>query len=211
MASNAYVVCCPRTRLALLVDAGGDPDVIIRALRAREAVPILLVNTHGHADHIAANAQLKATFPELRLAIHSADARQLTSVTANLSFFLGVPVRSPAADILLDDCQKVCVGEMTFQVLHTPGHTPGSICLYGPAAGTGDPPVVFTGDTLFAGGVGRTDFPGGSADLLLRSIRERLLPLAPETVVYPGHGPATTIGRETRENSFLQVDVANDC
>jgi len=187
---------------ALLIDAPEGSETIVRFCETEGLLPRVLVNTHGHVDHVYANGDLKKQWPEMVLAVGTGDAPLLASPRLNMSFLLGMQVTSPKADRLLADGDRVEVGAMSFEVLATPGHSPGGISLYTPAGPDGRP-VVFTGDALFAGGIGRTDFPGMSGETLMRSIRERLLTLPPETIVYPGHGPATTIGDEARSNPWL--------
>jgi glyoxylase-like metal-dependent hydrolase (beta-lactamase superfamily II) len=187
---------------ALLVDAPEGSEAIIEFLRQRNLSPKILVNTHGHADHIFANAALKAAWPRMLIAVGTEDAPMLTRPLKNLSPLMGAWIRSPKADRLLAHGDTVQVGSAAMEVLATPGHTPGGISLYA-ASGPDGKPVVFTGDALFAEGIGRTDFPGARHETLLKSIRERLLTLPPETVVYPGHGPATTIGHEATANPWL--------
>ena len=155
-----------------------------------------IVNTHGHMDHIEGNKDLQAA-TGAPILIHREDAGMLTSPAQNLSLFVGSDFVSPPPGRLLDEGDVIAWGRESLQVLHTPGHTPGSISL----AGGG---VVFSGDTLFARSVGRTDFPGGSMTKLLLSLREKLLDLPPETRVLPGHGPETTIGVEKNNNPFLR-------
>ena len=197
---SAYVVVAGEE--AMIVDAPEGADEIIAFCDRRKLVPRVLVNTHGHADHIIANAAMKKHWKDLAIVIGEGDAPMLGSPTKNLSILLMSWIKSPAADRLLADSDTVAVGEMKFQVLATPGHTPGGISLYCPEAADGRG-AVFTGDALFAGGIGRTDFPGGDYDLLLASIRKKLFTLPPDTVVYPGHGPASTVGEEARTNPFL--------
>lgn len=197
---SAYVVHDGRE--ALLIDAPEGAEAMVAFCEAAGLAPRVLVNTHGHADHIYANAALKERWPAMTLAIGAADARLLRSPTRNLSILLGAWIKSPEADRLLEDGDRVEVGGMALEVLATPGHTQGGISLYA-AAGPDGVPVVFTGDALFAGSIGRTDLPGMSHEMLLRGIREKLLVLPPETIVYPGHGPATTIGEEARTNPWL--------
>ena len=197
---SAYVVSADGD--VMVIDAPEGSQAIIEFCEARGLVPRLLVNTHGHGDHIYGNAALKARWPDMELAIGAGDEPMLRSVVKNLSLLFAKPVRGPKADRLLRDGDRVEVGSAAFEVLATPGHTPGGISLYA-KDGPGGRPVVFTGDALFAGGIGRTDFPGASGETLLASIRNRLLALPPETVVYPGHGPATTIGEEATSNPWL--------
>lgn len=199
-AVSAYVVVAGEE--AMIVDAPEGSDAIIGFCDRRGLVPRILVNTHSHADHIYANAAMKKHWKDLAIAVGAGDAAMLESPMKNLSALLMSWVKSPKADRLLADGDAVEVGPARWQVLATPGHTPGGISLYCPEAADGRG-AVFTGDALFAGGIGRTDLPGGDSCLLLKSVRERLLTLPPETVVYPGHGPASTVGAEARTNPFL--------
>ncbi|MDP6381549.1 MAG: MBL fold metallo-hydrolase, partial [Phycisphaerae bacterium] len=164
--------------------------------------PQVLVTTHGHADHIYGNGAVKEAFPEITIAVGAKDASLLTSPLKNLSPLMGKWIKSPEADRRLNDDDTVEIGQMKFRVLDTPGHTKGAISLYSDEGPNGRP-VVFPGDVLFAGGIGRTDFPGGSQKTLLESIRTKLLALPAETEVYPGHGPMTSIGEEKASNPFL--------
>jgi glyoxylase-like metal-dependent hydrolase (beta-lactamase superfamily II) len=197
--TNAYVVrASDSARDALIVDAGLDARELMDFLVQEELTPRALVLTHGHADHIVGSGALREGYPGMKVYIHRLDAPLLTDAQANLSMLAGVAFTAAPADVLLDDGDVVEAAGMAFEVLHTPGHTPGGICLYARDQG-----LVFVGDTLFADSVGRTDFPGGDMGLLGTSIRKRLLVLPDETVVYPGHGMRTTIGREKRSNPFL--------
>lgn len=194
--TNCYLIADPDSRQAIVLDPGADADSILRTITAEHLTPIAIVNTHAHADHIAANLAVSREFG-CPVMIHSLDAPGLTDAVRNLASFVGYdgPI-SPEADSLLADGDDIVVGAAMFRVIHTPGHTPGGICLFGEG-------VLFSGDTLFAGGIGRTDFPGGSYEQLMNSIRTRLLVLPDDTVVYPGHGPETTIGRERNTNPWL--------
>lgn len=191
MGVNCYVVWDEQTREALIIDPGADAESIKDILRKKRLSAKFIINTHGHIDHIGADAQLG-----LPIWIHKDDADFLDDSTKNLSAFFASPqkVRSPSH--LLEDKEKIKLGGVTLEVLHTPGHTPGGICL----AGGG---IVFSGDTLFFEGIGRTDFPYGSSPDLLSSIKDKLMSLPDDTLVYPGHGPQTTIGRERKNNPFL--------
>ena len=203
---SAYVVIAvgdrPDQTEAMIVDAPQGSEAIIAFCDQRRLVPRLLVNTHGHADHIYANKRLREHWPEIQIAVGAADAALLGSPLRNLSPLMAAWIKSPKPDRLLEDGDRIELGSAALEVLATPGHTRGSISLFSPDGPDGRP-IVFTGDALFAGGIGRTDFPGASHRTLLRSIRARLLALPPETVVYPGHGPPTTIGEEARTNPFL--------
>ena len=199
--TNCYVVGCERTRKAAVIDPGGDAERIAECLRSDGLRLDWILDTHGHADHMAANADIKTAFPEAKIAIHAEDADCLHRPALNLSPLLGVPVKSPPADRLLQEGDEVAVGDLRFNVLHVPGHTPGGIAFC--AEPDGEPPAVFSGDALFAGGIGRTDFVRGSHPQLIAAIREKLFTLPPDTRVYPGHGPVTTIAHEAATNPFL--------
>lgn len=192
---NCYLLWDVESRAALIVDPGDEAGRILDAIRARKLKPQWIVNTHGHADHLGANAEVKAA-TGASLLIHPADAPCLTDPYRNLSTGFGSPVVSPAADGFLAARQVLRLGDLDLRVLETPGHSPGSICLYGEG-------LLFSGDTLFAQSVGRTDLPGGDYERLAASLRRELLHLPPKTEVYPGHGPATSMGRELATNPFL--------
>ena len=200
MQVSAYVVT--NDGETMIVDAPEGSEAIIEFCKGRDLSPQLLVNTHGHVDHIQGNALLKETWPEMALAIGQADGPMLRSPTRNMSILLGAWLKSPEADLLLAGGDRLSVGSAAFEVLATPGHTPGGISLYS-SEGPDGRPVAFTGDALFAGGIGRTDFPGANHKTLIESIKTRLLTLPPETAVYPGHGPATTVAEEAATNPWL--------
>jgi glyoxylase-like metal-dependent hydrolase (beta-lactamase superfamily II) len=208
-AENCYLTVCPATSEAAVIDPGGDArEILARARVLRAHVKWILI-THGHADHIAGNAGLKEALPKAKLAIHGADAEMLADAGRNLSAAFGAPITSPPADVLLRDRDVVAFGTIRLEVIHVPGHTPGGIALYSPvdparsAAAEPRDPILFSGDALFRGGIGRSDFPGGSAAQLIHSIRTRLMILPAGTIVNPGHGESTTIGEEARSNPFL--------
>jgi len=193
--TNCYIVGCEDTKEAAIIDPGGDAKLILAEVERLGLKIKYVINTHGHFDHTLANkGVVNATGASL--AIHSADAPMLTEGGGAL-FFGIMGKASPPADMILDEGQVLTVGKIELQVLHTPGHSPGSICLYNEEEG-----VLFDGDILFNMGIGRSDLPGGNYRVLMESI-QKLLTLPDETTVYPGHGPATTIGRERRSNPFL--------
>jgi len=199
--ANCYL-CLPSTgQDALVIDPGDEGERIVEVLQQAGRKPSLIVNTHGHIDHISANGALKDAFPDAVLCIHEDDAEALRRPLKNLSLLGGRLYRKPQADKLLKDGDALKMGGLSFQVIHTPGHTPGGSCLLCPDCHS--VPVLFSGDTLFAGSVGRTDFPGGNWSVLQESIKNRLLALPDDTIVLPGHGPATTIGAERNSNEFL--------
>lgn len=193
--SNAYLITSGK--IGLIIDPGGHEKEILKSLSQQEVSLRYIVNTHGHVDHIMGNQLLKEK-TDASLFIHQEDAPMLTDSQKNLSFFLentGGSLTGPAADSLLEAGDTITLDNYTLTVLHTPGHTPGGISLLGEE-------ILFSGDTIFAQGVGRTDFPGGSMERLKASIQE-LLTLEEGILVYPGHGPYTTIGRLKKENPFL--------
>lgn len=195
--ANCYIVWTDASQDAVIIDPGGGSSDIIGFIAQKKLNPIAIVNTHGHSDHIGANGVLKDEY-HCPIMIHEDDADYLTNASLNLSMMIGFvsPSVSPPPDRLLKENDTIRVGDSALRVIHTPGHTPGSICLY-------DGHYLFTGDTLFAGGIGRTDFPGGSFDKLMASIKSKLLVLPNDTEVYPGHGTVTTIGIERSTNPFL--------
>jgi glyoxylase-like metal-dependent hydrolase (beta-lactamase superfamily II) len=200
--SCCYLVGPAEGTDCLVIDPGGDGDKIVARLQARGRTPSAILNTHGHIDHIAGNTELKNAFPAAKLIIHKDDEICLRKPLRNLSLLTGQLYKSPPADQIVEEEGEWRLGGLTFRILHVPGHTPGSICLYAHPA-SAPRPVLFSGDTLFAGGIGRTDFPGGDTEQLLTAIREKLFTLPEETVVYPGHGPSSTIGYERQTNPFL--------
>jgi len=181
-----------------VIDLGFGPDAVLAFLRRGNVVPDEVILTHGHCDHIAGIHDLHAQCGPVPVWCPAADAAMLTDAAANLSAPFGLTVTVPPADRQFAAGEGLEIGRTRWEVLDTSGHTPGGVSLY-----CRDEAVVFTGDALFAMGIGRTDFPGGDAARLLGNIRRNLLSLPPDTVVYPGHGPATTIGREARGNPFL--------
>ncbi len=199
--TNCYLVICEREAEAVVIDPGFDEaggEDVFKEIRERNLRVKYVINTHGHVDHISGNRKIKKE-TKARILVHYEDAEMLRDPTKNLSWMLGSAVVSPPPDVMLKDGDRIKVGSLEFRVIHTPGHTPGSISLY-----CSSEKIVFTGDTLFAGSVGRTDLPSASYEKLISSIRRRLLALPDETVVYPGHGERTTIGRERKWNPFIR-------
>lgn len=198
MANFCYRVGDTSTQTCAVIDPAFDAKKILRQAQDGGYTITHVINTHGHSDHTSANAALiEATGAQL--CIHRADAEQVTKLLSRALSRLMGGKGSPRPTRLLEDSDIIEIGNSSLRVIHTPGHTPGSICLYGDGH-------LFTGDTLFVGAVGRTDLPGGSARQLLASIREKLYTLPPETRVWPGHdygeAPVSTIEREMRTNPF---------
>lgn len=194
-ASNCYIVGSEATREGMIIDPGADAGKILETVNKLGLNIKLIVLTHGHIDHIGALKEVReATGAEV--CIHTADSRFIQEKPMTTIFGSTYPSLS-APDRLLQGGDSIDLGDLHFLVLHTPGHTLGGICLLGHG-------VVFAGDTLFNYGIGRTDFPGGSYSQLMNSIYTKLTILPDNTVVYPGHGPETTIGTERRANPFLR-------
>jgi len=195
-----YLVACPQTKEAAIIDPAGEEEELAAWVRAEGVQVRFILNTHGHPDHTLGNAELSRLL-SAPVAVHEADDDFFATPEgrAVAEKELGLP--PPAgADLRLKDGQVLEVGRLSIQVLHTPGHTPGSVCFL--VGGN-----LFTGDTLFVGAVGRTDLGGASLEVLLKSIEERLLPLPEETVIWPGHDygetPTSTLGREKEENPYI--------
>ncbi len=195
---NCYILGCEESREGVVIDAGGSVDKVLARITKLGLKIKYLIDTHGHFDHVGGNrAFLEAT--GARLLIHKNDVFLLSNaVEAGRSF--GVVVEnSPEPDDFLADGMVIEFGQQSLQVMHTPGHSPGGCCFY-----SRDANAVFTGDTLFNGSVGRTDFPGGSMEALLKSIRDRLMALPEDAKVYPGHGPSSTIAIERFSNPYVR-------
>lgn len=195
--TNCYVVGCEETKKGVIIDPGGDPELILAEVKRHGLTIQYVLNTHAHFDHTEANgAVMKATGAPL--ALHPAD-RPILEAAGGAALFGLRADPSPPPDVELHHGDILEVGKLHFQVLHTPGHTPGHVCFYEPTEG-----VLFDGDVLFYRGVGRTDLPGGSWQQLVHSIEQVLFLLPDDTVVYSGHGPATTLGEEKRLNPWLR-------
>ena len=195
--TNCYIAGCPETKTGAVIDPGGDPERILAEVERQGLSIKYVLNTHAHFDHTDANgAIVRAT--GATLALHPLDLPLLKASGGAALFGLQADP-SPLPDLELQDGDELEVGTLRFQVLHTPGHTPGHVCFYEQAEG-----VLFDGDVLFQRSIGRTDLPGGSYQQMMDSIQRVLFALPEETVVYSGHGPATTIGDEKRLNPWLR-------
>jgi glyoxylase-like metal-dependent hydrolase (beta-lactamase superfamily II) len=196
---NTYVLWRPGRTDCLVVDPGFEPELILEVLKEEGLTPAAILNTHGHSDHIAGNEAMKQWYPAAPLLIGTGDAPMLTDPMQNLSGFFGDPIVSPPADRLLNEGEVFEEAGFQLEILEIPGHSPGHIVF---VLRDPDGIDVIGGDVLFAGSIGRTDFPGGSLPRLLSGIRTKLWPLPDATRVFPGHGPPTTVGEEKRTNPF---------
>ena len=193
-----YIVACERTGKAAVIDPGGDENKILKEIAANRFTVDAIIATHGHPDHVCGNRRIKEA-TGARIVMHREDSRFFGRPEVGEYFSMLGMEPSPPVDEEVEDGDIITVGEVQLKVIHTPGHTPGGMCLY-------CAPDLITGDTLFVGGVGRTDFPGGSAEQLFASIANRLFVLPEETVVWPGHGyggSRSTIGREKEGNPYF--------
>ena len=195
--TNCYVLGDEKTLDGLVIDPGGNAAEILKVVERHRLRIKYVLNTHGHFDHIMANRQVMES-TGAPLAIHAADAAMLTNPLRSFSVFMGKMQPSPPATVLLNEGQVLDIGSIRLRVLHTPGHSPGSISLWCP-----EHKLVFSGDALFNMGIGRTDFPGGSFKILAKSIQDKLFTLPDDTVVFSGHGPETSIGFERVHNPFV--------
>jgi glyoxylase-like metal-dependent hydrolase (beta-lactamase superfamily II) len=194
---NCYIIACEENREGIVVDPGGDIELIAALVQQHDLKISTIINTHGHFDHLGGNRELLAAFGA-RLLIHQADAPML-ALAADVGRMYGMKSEnSPEADAWLFDGMEILFGTCSLKVLHTPGHTRGGCCLYFEKER-----IVITGDTLFADSIGRTDLPGGSHQQIIESIRTKLFTLPDNVAAYPGHGPKTTIGHEKRHNPYF--------
>jgi glyoxylase-like metal-dependent hydrolase (beta-lactamase superfamily II) len=198
---NTYVVWKSGQSEALVIDPGLEPELILDFLANEGLKVAAILNTHGHADHIAGNGPLKKVFPDAPLIIGQDETRMLNDSMANLSAPFGMPVTSPPADRTVAEGDRFEAAGISLEVFAIPGHSPGHVVF----VHRGNPCQVFAGDVLFRGSIGRTDFPGGSHEGLLDGIRRKLFTLPPDSIVYPGHGPVTTVGHEMATNPFLNA------
>ena len=195
MQVNCYILASKNNSSTIIIDPGEEENKIKRILEKHKLKPSFIINTHGHIDHIGCDDRFG-----IPVYIHENDLALLKDPQLNLSTFLTSSYSIESHIKTLKDKENIELDDMQLEVIHTPGHTPGGICLLMKKP---DDKILFSGDTLFCQGIGRTDFPGADEGLLIKSIKEKLFKLDDDTVVYPGHGPSSTIGEEKRNNPFL--------
>ena len=193
--ANCFILGCEETKEAVVIDPGDEPDKILLALAELKLKVKYIINTHGHFDHVGGNKRLKEV-TGAKLLIHPLDASMLGEVSNSANFFGLTNENSPPPDQTVEEGDIISFGNISLKVIHTPGHSAGGISLHTNG-------YVFVGDTLFAGSIGRTDFPGGSFEQLAASIRNKLFVLGDDVRVFTGHGPETTIGTEKKHNPFV--------
>ncbi len=197
--ANCFVVGCKETLEAAVIDPGDEAKKILGLVAELDLTVKFIINTHGHFDHVSANKGVNAA-TKAPILIHALDAPMLEQISASAANWGLSAENSPSPDRTIDDGDTITFGKITFNVIHTPGHTPGGISLFADGH-------VFVGDTLFAGSIGRTDFPGGDFETLKTSIRNKLFRLGDDIRVFTGHGPETSIGRERQHNPFVGVNA----
>jgi len=196
-----YIVAECDASDAMVIDPAAEEEKILQVLKKHRWNVTYIVNTHGHSDHIGANAPLKRRFPDARLCISEKDSPKLADPVQNLSIAFGSGIISPPADMVLKEGDVLTLGKLRFKVLEIPGHTSGGIALHLEDGARG---ILFAGDTIFMGSIGNTDFPGGSYCELVSNIRQKVLTLSGATCILPGHGPRTTVEKEKVSNPFLK-------
>jgi len=195
LAVNCYILAQGKDKKAIVIDPGEEFKKIKRVLDKYSLTPAVIINTHGHFDHIGCDAEF-----DVPVYVHEDEEKLLKSQDLSFASFFNYPYKVPKEIRLLKDKEHITLDDIDLEVIHTPGHSPGGICLLMQGS-SGN--ILFSGDTLFCGSIGRTDFDGGNMSVLMKSIRERLLLLPDNTVVYPGHGEATSIAAEKKHNPFI--------
>jgi glyoxylase-like metal-dependent hydrolase (beta-lactamase superfamily II) len=197
--ANCFIVGCEETLHAAIIDPGDEAERILQAVAELNLNVTHIINTHGHFDHVSANKRIHAA-TQAPILIHALDAPMLAKIAASAANWGLSAEDSPPPNRNIDDGDTITIGNITLNVIHTPGHTPGGVSLFADGH-------VFVGDTLFAGSIGRTDFPGGSFETLKSSIQDKLFALPENVRVYTGHGPETTIGHEKQTNPFVGTNA----
>lgn len=192
---NCYILGCEDTKEAAIIDPGDNADEIIKVIHEEGLNPGFIINTHAHFDHVGGVKTIQNHF-KIDFFLHKEDLFLIDNVSEQAAAFGLNPIPKPEVDKFVNNGDKISLGNKFINVIHTPGHSPGCVCYH-------IDNNVFVGDTMFAGSIGRTDLPGGSYETLINSIKERLFPLGDGTIVYPGHGPSTTIENERKHNPFL--------
>ncbi len=192
---NCYILGCEDTREAAIIDPGDNADEIIKIIEKEDLKPKFIINTHAHFDHVGGVKTIQDHF-KIDFLLHKDELFLIENLDEQATSFGLGNIPKPNVNKFLKDGDKISLRQKVIEVIHTPGHTPGGVCYYVDN-------VIFVGDTMFAGSIGRTDFPGSSYEMLIKSIKEKLFPLDDNIIVYTGHGPATTIGNEKRHNPFL--------
>ena len=192
---NCYILGCEDTKVAAIIDPGDNADKIIKLIDKEGLKPVFIINTHAHFDHIGGVKAIQDHF-KIDFLLHKDDLFLVDTASEQAAAFGLSLIPKPKVDKFVNNGDKISLGDKVINVIHTPGHSPGGICYHVDNN-------VFVGDTMFAGSIGRTDLPGGSYETLINSIKEKLLPLGDSAIVYPGHGPSTTIGNEREHNPFL--------
>lgn len=193
--ANCHILFSQETKDAVIIDPGDEANRIIETIQDLAVHPVMILLTHGHGDHIGAVGEIKERY-QIPVWIHEGEAHMLTDPRANLSIYLGVEIIAPAADHTFTEQETLTFSGKEIQIIETEGHSPMGCCFL-------IDNHLIAGDALFRGSIGRTDFPGGSHETLIMRIKEKLFTLPSETIVYPGHGPNTTIGYEIAHNPFL--------
>lgn len=203
--SNCLLVSCTESSEGVIVDAGDEAERIVRAVNRARVKTKAVISTHAHIDHVSALHEVVDALG-VPAYMHEKELQTYDRVAAQAAMFQLAPPRRVEIDRLLTDGEQIRVGRASMRVIHAPGHSPGSICLAFPDE---TPPRIISGDVLFKNSIGRTDLPGGSFDTIMRTLKTVFIPLPDDTVVYPGHGPVTTIGEEKRTNPFLTPFIRN--
>lgn len=193
---NCYIIGCDDTKDVAIIDPGDNADEIIKAIEKERLKPKFIINTHAHFDHIGGVKEIQDYF-KIDFILHKEDMFLIENASEQAAAFGLKPISKPDVNKYVTNAEKIPLGNKSITVIHTPGHSPGCVCYYLDSS-------VFVGDTLFSGSIGRTDLPGGSYEKLINSVKERLFPLGDSTIVYPGHGPSTTIESEKEHNPFLK-------